>query len=307
MRKLPGRADCLMPISIQEQETALPCAGLMAKREMRVARMSQRPTFGVSLFGLFRPMPLRAPADLELQRKKLLQMIFDAPDVTFFRHSGNIGDDLIHAGTRRLLADASYREIGTWDMQDARGHTALITGSGGWCIPFHHQLPGALPLIEERFENVIILPSTFDLAEPVVRNALERTKALVFARERESYEQIRHVCNADIGHDCAFFFDFRPYRQRGNGRLDAFRTDAESARADVPAGNNDISVTCFGLDHWLWTIARHATVATDRAHVMIAAALMGKRIEYRGTNYHKVPAIAEYSLSGLPVSRHEEC
>jgi hypothetical protein len=84
---------------------------------------------------------------------------------------GNIGDDLIHAGTRQLLADIPYREVGTWDMDNAYGHTALVTGSGGWCIPFHHQLPGALPLIEARFERVIILPSTFDLSEPVVRHA----------------------------------------------------------------------------------------------------------------------------------------
>jgi exopolysaccharide biosynthesis predicted pyruvyltransferase EpsI len=241
------------------------------------------------------------PTGLEAQREKILGLLTDAPDVTFFRHRGNIGDDLIHAGTRRLLADIPYREVGTWDMQDAHGHTALITGSGGWCVPFHHQLPAALPLIEERFERVIILPSTFDLAEPVVREALQRTKALVFARERASYEQIREVCQADIGHDCAFFFDFRPYQRRGNGRLIAYRTDGESKRTDLPAKNYDISVACFGLDHWLWTIARHETVATDRAHVMIAAALLGKRVEYHGTNYHKVTAITEYSLQDFPV------
>jgi exopolysaccharide biosynthesis predicted pyruvyltransferase EpsI len=267
--------------------------------------MMPRKKSGASLFRLFRLSPL-APADLELQRQKLLRLISDAPDLTFFRHRGNIGDDLIHAGTRRLLAGIPYREIGTWDMQDVHGHTAVITGSGGWCIPFHHQLPQALPLIEQRFQRVIILPSTFDLAEPVVRNALQRTKALVFARERESYEQIRRVCNADIGHDCAFFFDFRPYRQEGRGLLEVFRTDAESKLTDIPAANQDISATCFGLDHWLWTLARHATVVTDRAHVMIAAALLGKRVEYHRTSYHKVPAIAEYSLTGFPVSPARE-
>ena len=243
------------------------------------------------------------PAGLTAQREKILRLFADAPDVAFIRHKGNIGDDLIHAGTRRLLADLRYREFGTWDLQNAHGHTAVITGSGGWCIPFHHQLPQALPIIEARFRRVIILPSTFDLAEPIVRAALQQTKALVFARERESYDQIRHVCDADIGHDCAFFFDFGPYRRRGSGHLLAYRTDAESARATVPAENNDVSVACFGLDHWLWTIARHDTVETDRAHVMIAAAMLGKRVTYSGTNYHKVPAIAAYSLSGFTISR----
>lgn len=243
----------------------------------------------------------QAPPGLEAQREKILRLLADAPDVTFFRHRGNIGDDLIHAGTRRLLAEVPYREVGTWDLQDARGHTAVITGSGGWCVPFHHQLPQALPIIEARFRRVIILPSTFDLAEPIVRDALAQTKALVFARERKSYEQIRHVCSADIGHDCAFFFDFAPYRRRGSGHLVAYRTDAESVRATLPAENNDVSVSCFGLDHWLWTIARHETVETDRAHVMIAAAMLGKRVTFSGTNYHKVPAIAAHSLASFSV------
>src|SRR5262249_2910413 len=153
---------------------------------------------------------------------------------------GNIGDDLIHAGIRRLLADLPYREVGTWDLGPAHGHTAVITGSGGWCVPFHHQLPAALPLIEARFERVLILPSTFDLAAPTVRDALQRTKALVFARERESYDQIRHLCDAHLGHDCAFFFDFRPYRRPGRDHLMAYRTDAESLRRVIPPVNDDV-------------------------------------------------------------------
>jgi hypothetical protein len=40
------------------------------------------------------------------------------------------------------------------------------------------------------------------------------------------------------------------------------------------------------------TIARRRTVERDRAHVMIAGALLGKRAEYHGTNFHTVTAIA---------------
>ncbi|HUB76582.1 MAG TPA: glycosyltransferase family A protein, partial [Solirubrobacteraceae bacterium] len=35
---------------------------------------------------------------------------------------------------------------------------------------------------------------------------------------------------------------------------------------------------------------------TDRAHVMIAAALLGRQVEYASSSYHKVPAIADYAL-----------
>ncbi len=241
------------------------------------------------------------PPGLEEQRNRILVLLEDAPDVTFFRGRGNLGDELIHAGTRRLLSGIPCREVGTWDMQKARGHTAVLGGSGGWCVRFHAQMPAALRQIEERFERVIVLPSTFEMAEPEVRDVLRKTKALVFARERVSYEQIRNVCHAEIGHDCGFFFDFQPYRMPGHGHLNAYRTDHDSTRTSVPPDNRDISMECLGLDHWLWTIARHESVATDRAHVMIAAALLGKRVEYHGTNYHKVTAIAEYSLTQFPL------
>jgi len=40
---------------------------------------------------------------------------------------------------------------------------------------------------------------------------------------------------------------------------------------------------------------------TDRAHVLIAGAMPGRRVEYRSSGYHKVPAIARYALGGFPV------
>ena len=51
----------------------------------------------------------------------------------------------------------------------------------------------------------------------------------------------------------------------------SYRTDEESVLSVIPESNHDISRSCSSLDEWLWTIARHAVVKTDRAHVMIAA------------------------------------
>src|SRR5262249_49136279 len=97
---------------------------------------------------------------------------------------------------------------------------------------------------------------------------------------------------------------FRPDECAHDGVLDAFRTDFESVpgRA-VPSTNRDISVSCDSLDQWLWTIARHSVIRTDRAHVMIAAALLGREVEDRSSSYHKAPAIGEWALAGFPVRR----
>jgi hypothetical protein len=88
--------------------------------------------------------------------------------------------------------------------------------------------------------------------------------------------------------------------------LTAFRTDAEAIPTSLPLDNNDISRTCESLDEWLWTIARHATVRTDRAHVAIAAALLGKQVEYRPSSYHKLPALVDFALRDFPVQRLPE-
>lgn len=242
---------------------------------------------------------------LDQARQRLLGVLADAEDVTFLRGAGNWGDDLIYAGTRQLLSCCDYREIGIERLQGASGHTALVAGSGSWCRAFHN-MPGCLPQVEERFERVIVLPSSFDVSVGVVRRVLAKTKALVFAREWVSYLQIRDTCQADIAHDCALYFDFRPYQRQGRGTLNAFRTDSEAVDRPVPSDNRDISVACSSLDEWLWTIARCETVRTDRAHVALAGAMLGKRVEFASSNYHKVDAIVAYSLRRYDVSRIEE-
>jgi exopolysaccharide biosynthesis predicted pyruvyltransferase EpsI len=240
---------------------------------------------------------------LENSRKKILSKIGNPKDLTFIYSGGNIGDHLIWAGTRQLLIGKNYKEAFVkTEIQKLEGQTAIITGGGGWCQAFH-SWPAYLPIIEQRFERVIILPTSFDTSIGLVKNTLLNSKAFVFAREIESYNQIKDLCNADYAYDCAFFFDFSPYKQKGQGTLNAFRTDPEQGFQNIPkpANNNDISLTAGSLDQWLKTIAKHEIINTDRAHVMIAAALLSKQVNFRSSNYHKVPAIAEFSLKDFPV------
>ncbi|MFL6253614.1 MAG: polysaccharide pyruvyl transferase family protein [Pyrinomonadaceae bacterium] len=243
----------------------------------------------------------REQLDLEASRTKLLGSLEGADDITVIRSHGNIGDQLIHAGLRRLLRGFEYRELGLEQLYGARGRLAVVTGGGAWCAP-HQNLPRYLPRIEKQFERVVIFPSSFDTRVKSVREALAATRALVFAREHTSFEQIRTLCRAELAHDTAFFFDFEPYRRPGRGTLLAFRTDRESLTNSVPPGNLDLSVACESLDEFLWRIARHEVVQTDRAHVMIAAALLGKEVRYAPSSYHKLPALAASSLRDYKVS-----
>ena len=241
------------------------------------------------------------PLDLEESRAGLLGSLEGADDITVIRNHGNIGDHLIHAGMRRLLGGFDYKEVGLQQLYGVRGQLAVVTGGGAWCAP-HQNLPRYLPRIEEQFERVVVFPSSFDTRVRSVREALAASRALVFAREHVSYEQIRPLCRAELAHDTAFFYDFEPYRREGRGTLLAFRTDRESVTNGLPPGNRDISAACESLDEFVWTIARHESVRTDRAHVMIAAALLGKQVRYAPSSYHKLPALAASSLQGFAVS-----
>jgi GT2 family glycosyltransferase len=240
---------------------------------------------------------------LEQSRRELLAALgAEAAGFTYVRGAGNRGDELIQAGTRRLLAGLDYREIGFEEVAAASGDLAVISGGGAWCRWFHEIMPRVLALAEMRFARVVVLPSSFDPAEETVCDALARSRAVVFARERESWRQIRGLCDARLAHDCGFFFDFAPFAASGDGVLHAYRTDREASSAfPVPADNVDVSALCPTLQSWLGRIASTALVRTDRAHVMIAAALLGKEVEYQASAYHKVPGIAEFALAGFAV------
>jgi GT2 family glycosyltransferase/exopolysaccharide biosynthesis predicted pyruvyltransferase EpsI len=243
-------------------------------------------------------------AGVAQSRAALLEAIRHDHELTLVRGFGNIGDELIRAGTHRLLEDHIFREIGVDELPCSSGDTVLLPGSGAFSRGYHEWMPRALAVAELRFDRVIVLPSSFDVREDAVRRSLQRTGATVFARELESLRRIEGLCRARLAHDCAFFFDFSGFQAPGEGILNAFRTDREATDGELTlVDNDDISVTTPSLEAWLAEIERHALVRTDRAHVLIAAALMGKQVEYAPNGYHKLDALAAGPLRGFPVRR----
>ena len=230
--------------------------------------------------------------------------IGDPRELVLVHGLGNLGDRLILEGTRALLSDRFFREIPLEELGQSEGEVALIVGGGAFSAAYHEWARWALQLAETRFARVIVLPSTFDVSVPEVRVVLETTHALLFARERQSFEAIRELCDARLACDTAFHYDFAPHRRDGSGVLNAFRTDREAPEAfPLPPGNEDISLIAGDLEEWLGAIVARATVRTNRAHVMIAAAMLGKTVEVGPCRSGKLEAIAEYSLPDFPLAR----
>ncbi|WOI58408.1 polysaccharide pyruvyl transferase family protein [Palleronia sp. LCG004] len=90
--------------------------------------------------------------------------------------------------------------------------------------------------------------------------------------------------------------------------LNAFRHDVESTGGPVPEGNIDISELFMHMrdhgpfmsrqivDAMVDLVSRYETIRTDRLHVTVLAALMGKDVEMRDNSYGKLGAIHATSI-----------
>jgi hypothetical protein len=243
---------------------------------------------------------VQGAASIQAGARQILVEIGQPADLTLIAGSGSWGEELSLAGIRALLRDRIYRETDLEGLCAATGHTVLLgSGLGGGEDGLLHR---ALAIAAQRFVRVIVLPLSLELSDDGVREALAATTATVFAREAETYDRIRSLSDARLAHDCAFFFDYRPYLVTGSGIVNAFRADLERLADPAQTDREATAATTSSVERWLRTIAAHELVRTDDAHVAIAAAMLGKRVEFAVGDHGELPAVVRYSLPDFPVA-----
>lgn len=228
-------------------------------------------------------------------------------EVAILPNPGNCGDGLIWLGLVALCRAYDLASIELLDLQPAEGDVLLVPAAGNLCRQYHG-MTELLARYLQSFREIFILPCSVDVAEPTVEKFLRGLppNVHVFTRERYSYAQARFVIGDDsrisLDRDLAFYYDFEPWKRAGKGELDAFRGDRESCGLPLPEGNVDVSVLgSSGDGEILPRLLRHLNVIrTDRAHVSICAAMLGKQTHIYPNAYHKVRGIYEYSLKALP-------
>jgi exopolysaccharide biosynthesis predicted pyruvyltransferase EpsI len=210
----------------------------------------------------------------------------------------------------------------------------IVFVGGGNLIPLYPAIKTAMERFAGRAARLILLPHTVGGHRDLLA-ALDST-AVIFCREARSYDYVRAANSKSsviLAHDMAFHLDARtllsssrlaslaePHferflRSRGwtsdtlaqaHG-LRLHRTDAESdgrsAQKDV-----DISVEFqFGVDPsasrvatwcFLKAISLPQAIVTDRLHVAIATALLGKPCRLQDNSYGKNRAVYEHSIRG---------
>lgn len=223
---------------------------------------------------------------------------------------GNKGDGLIYQGAFRLFSDCNlkYKVHQNPIKRNYKymSDTLLILGSGGFS-KFYHSVPSMIEAHSSLYKKVYVLPSTFDISVDVVNVFLNNLpdNVTLFCRERYSYNNVKLISgkhNVFLDHDTAMFMDYSPWRNRGGkGTLHAFRSDAEKpSAAKLERGNLDISVGSY--NSWLQLIEEISMfdiVHTNRAHGMIAAAMLGKETYAYDSCYFKQREIYNYSLSHM--------
>ena len=217
-------------------------------------------------------------------------------------NSGNWGDALIHAGQAEFLRDigVAVKQVPVQKLQRSKpwkstlkrmlmGERAIVTGSGAYRTVYDR--PAELVRAASRYSRVLVMPSSYPFRPGYIPS---RT---TFWR-RDHLESIEAVPEARFCHDMAFYLKprARPVTQE-IGLF--FREDAERTDIALPHGNVDLSAEGThktDIESFMDRIGACRVVHTNRLHVGIGAALLGREVHlYPGDN-RKIEAMFDASL-----------
>ncbi|WP_213595963.1 polysaccharide pyruvyl transferase family protein [Pseudochrobactrum algeriensis] len=233
--------------------------------------------------------------------------------VFYFPNTGNGGDGFIAHATMWLLNSLSIEFTALGPHEIAPKGSTLLFGGGGNLI--ENQYDTLYNAIQSNIDGNtgIVLPHTIR----DYRNLFSKDNLEIFIRDPISYDNARKYTvdtnqHFYLSHDMTFYLPkdyFQQFWQLGDGVFYCFRQDEERDSDLWVDGNQDISLSWNGS--W-WTnerLSKASTeamaaslspsriVATDRLHVAILAAFLGKRVYMTANNYYKNEAIYRHSLS----------
>ncbi len=230
--------------------------------------------------------------------------------VDFFRFPGNYGDSLIWHGTKVLLSEFNI-SVQYVDITSVKYNPVLLIDGGGNLVDLYSDVKDFLIKKPSLYDEIIILPHTiFGERQIEVLNKVS-SKLIVFCRERVSEEFLEKRLNSRkvyLWHDCAFYNIFLR-ASSGSGILNAFRSDKESILHDVPKPNIDLSHNGYAkkpLNSLMEVLQKYKEIHTDRLHIAIAGALLGKQVRLFPNSYYKNKAVFDYSLKRFPNVRFVE-
>jgi len=269
------------------------------------------------------PTQLRNPHLLERLRE------LSGQSVVFHPTPGNAGDSLIQAATYQIFEDLNIKFTLLADAKDVRGKTVII-GGGGNLVPAYTSVRKAFLLTARVAKNVILLPHTIRGNEDLLEDLGPSVE--IYCRDPESYLHVLHHrsrAKVRLGHDMAFSVDVDRLRSRYGNQADEllrqkvpttpleallaesrhrffFRKDKEKTNRLMPKSSRDISSIFktgtlpgqaqIGALAMLNYVDRAHEIHTDRLHVGLSGAILGKRVYLYDNSYGKLAAVYRHSL-----------
>ena len=227
-------------------------------------------------------------------------------EVDLYILGGNKGDGLIYEGLYNYFEDYNIKYNS--NINKKSNNTLFITGSGGYS-PSYNSAIDNLNIIN-LYDDIWIFPSTFDTSVKKVQNflsSLNKDKVKIFCRENKSFNDIKKNFKGEVylDNDTAFNINYDKWKKQGKGVLYALRLDKEKNEKVLNLFKdkkiNDVSKGNYTeWEELLKDISEYNEIHTNRAHVSIAATLLGKKTFVYPSNYFKQLEIYKYSLSQYP-------
>lgn len=219
----------------------------------------------------------------------------DAGPLDWFINPGNWGDSLIREGTQQFLRRIGVNATPVAGVGHGNGNGLLFGGGGRCCRTFPTALPD-LVNAQRRYQRVIVLPSSIELDV----SPCDPDRVTFFVRERHSSQIV-----ARCGHcprvcpDLAFWVDVPP-QPRGHGTLYSLRR-GPGRHSDAVGVRGSVDLSLAGDHHsplppLLAALRPFARVVTDRLHIAIPSAMLGKRTICLEGDYFKLRGAYEAHL-----------
>lgn len=232
----------------------------------------------------------------------------------FVPNPGNAGDDLITYATIQIFNDLGYRFTMS-DYTERHVDKVLVYGGGGNMNPLYSGCKEFLSNNLLHNKKIILLPHTI----VGCRADLERLddRVILFCREQTSYQYVSSTVSfpdcVKLSKDMALYINLDElgiFPKKGVGHLNAFRTDGERTKVVIPNGNVDVSLVYQypgtsipskkkSTQLFLNFINQFETITTNRLHVAIGGAILGKKVTLLANAYFKNKSVYEYSLRDL--------
>lgn len=231
-----------------------------------------------------------------------------ATEFKYVPNTGNMGDTLITHGEYLFFENYNLN-------YDSKSYTQVVCGGGGGLVEgyYGYSIETLLKYLKKGYQ-VLVLPHTIVGYYDIFNKY--KDQLTIICREKKSYsglvengfpEDNLYICS-----DMALYLEELRIGERYKYPsplkvLMGLRTDKESRDNHKLKNSVDLS-KCYDstvmskeeveavAKYMLQFISLYSIIVTDRLHVGIACALLGKECYFMGNSYYKNRAVFEYSL-----------